>query len=177
MCRHKHAPSGVLCYRVAKENQARILIDVAQRLTQSTSLLHSWLPPLLRGTAIHGDAKPCLRHATEIRRNYEICAFDTCQSLDRKVMHCYWMDFWFRFRVCVFSFTDNLENLQPLVQERLENWLRVLKEVIGKHQILNSVDILGAAGAVIAKVKGQSEGRLYHKALLSLFILVHSRAF
>ena len=79
--------------------------------------------------------------------------------------------------MCVFSFTDNLENLQPLVQERLENWLRVLKEVIGKHQILNSVDILGAAGAVIAKVKGQSEGRLYHKALLSLFILVHSRAF
>lgn len=50
---------------------------------------------------------------------------------------------------------DNLENLQPLVQERLADLLRVLKAVIRKHQTLNSVDILGAAGAVIAKVKGQ----------------------
>lgn len=36
----------------------------------------------------------------------------------------------------------------------------MLKAVIGKHQTLNSVDILGAAGAVIAKVKGQDEVHL-----------------
>lgn len=49
----------------------------------------------------------------------------------------------------------NLEDLQKVVQERLSDLLRVLKAVIGKHQTLNSVDILGAAGMVIAKVKGQ----------------------
>uniref|UniRef100_A0A674BYJ4 Rho GTPase-activating protein 29 n=1 Tax=Salmo trutta TaxID=8032 RepID=A0A674BYJ4_SALTR len=37
---------------------------------------------------------------------------------------------------------------------RLRELLRVLKSVIGKHQTLNSVDILRAAGTVIAKVKG-----------------------
>lgn len=41
------------------------------------------------------------------------------------------------------------------MQERLGELLCVLKAVIGKHQTLNSVDILGAAGTVIAKVKGQ----------------------
>uniref|UniRef100_H3BYF1 Rho GTPase-activating protein 29 n=1 Tax=Tetraodon nigroviridis TaxID=99883 RepID=H3BYF1_TETNG len=51
-------------------------------------------------------------------------------------------------------FHYNVDNLQSLVQERLADLLRVLKAVIGKHQTLNSVDILGAAGAVIAKVKG-----------------------
>lgn len=43
------------------------------------------------------------------------------------------------------------------MQERLAELLRVLKSVIGKHQTLNSVDILGAAGTVIAKVKGQPQ--------------------
>lgn len=52
-------------------------------------------------------------------------------------------------------FPENLEELQEVVQERLAELLRVLKAVIGKHQTLNSVDILGAAGTVIAKVKGQ----------------------
>uniref|UniRef100_A0A4W4GD14 Rho GTPase-activating protein 29 n=1 Tax=Electrophorus electricus TaxID=8005 RepID=A0A4W4GD14_ELEEL len=37
---------------------------------------------------------------------------------------------------------------------RLAELLRVLKAVIGKHQTLNSADILTAAGTVIAKVKG-----------------------
>ncbi|XP_070701198.1 rho GTPase-activating protein 29-like isoform X2 [Pempheris klunzingeri] len=53
-----------------------------------------------------------------------------------------------------FQCKDNLEGLQEVVQERLAELLRVLKTVIGKHQTLNSVDILGAAGTVIAKVKG-----------------------
>lgn len=41
-----------------------------------------------------------------------------------------------------------------MVQERLAELLHVLKAVIGKHQTLNSADTLGAAGTVIAKVKG-----------------------
>ncbi|KAF3857991.1 hypothetical protein F7725_011192 [Dissostichus mawsoni] len=52
---------------------------------------------------------------------------------------------------------ENLEGLQEVVQERLAELLRVLKTVISKHQTLNSVDILGAAGTVIAKVKGCPE--------------------
>uniref|UniRef100_A0A8C6PAG3 Rho GTPase-activating protein 29 n=1 Tax=Nothobranchius furzeri TaxID=105023 RepID=A0A8C6PAG3_NOTFU len=46
------------------------------------------------------------------------------------------------------------KGLQDLVKERLAELIRVLKTVISKHQTLNSVDILGAAGMVIAKVKG-----------------------
>ncbi|XP_029970265.1 rho GTPase-activating protein 29-like isoform X3 [Salarias fasciatus] len=53
-----------------------------------------------------------------------------------------------------FEDKESLEGLQEVVQERLAELLRVLKAVIGKHQTLNSVDILGAAGTVIAKVKG-----------------------
>lgn len=49
-----------------------------------------------------------------------------------------------------------MEDLQEVVKERLAELIRVLKMVIGKHQTLNSVDILGAAGMVIAKVKGES---------------------
>lgn len=83
------------------------------------------------------------------------------------------MDFWFHTCVCVCVFcslTDNVENLQPLVQERLADLLRVLKAVIRKHQTLNSVDILGAAGAVIAKVKGQSK----RVGSITKHLLVHS---
>ncbi|KAF7669641.1 hypothetical protein LDENG_00162840 [Lucifuga dentata] len=53
-----------------------------------------------------------------------------------------------------FQYKESREGLQQVVQERLGELLRVLKDVIGKHQTLNSVDILGAAGTVIAKVKG-----------------------
>ncbi|XP_057713129.1 rho GTPase-activating protein 29-like isoform X1 [Corythoichthys intestinalis] len=50
--------------------------------------------------------------------------------------------------------TEDKEGLQQVVQERLAELLRVLKAVIAKHQTLNSVDILGKAGMLIAKVKG-----------------------
>uniref|UniRef100_A0A4W4GD13 Rho GTPase-activating protein 29 n=1 Tax=Electrophorus electricus TaxID=8005 RepID=A0A4W4GD13_ELEEL len=46
------------------------------------------------------------------------------------------------------------ECLHQAIQEQLAELLRVLKAVIGKHQTLNSADILTAAGTVIAKVKG-----------------------
>ncbi|NXO00744.1 RHG29 protein, partial [Rhinopomastus cyanomelas] len=48
---------------------------------------------------------------------------------------------------------DNQDGLHQVVHERLGELLRVLKAVISKHQTLNSVDILSAAGTVIAKVK------------------------
>ncbi|XP_066453465.1 rho GTPase-activating protein 29 isoform X1 [Eleutherodactylus coqui] len=48
---------------------------------------------------------------------------------------------------------ENQDSLHHIVHERLGELLRVLKGVISKHQTLNSVDILGAAGTVIAKVK------------------------
>eukprot|EP00063_Salmo_salar_P021991 XP_013996826.1 PREDICTED: rho GTPase-activating protein 29-like isoform X2 [Salmo salar] len=52
------------------------------------------------------------------------------------------------------SLPESHEGLTQRVQERLRELLRVLKSVIGKHQTLNSVDILRAAGTVIDKVKG-----------------------
>ncbi|MBN3292864.1 RHG29 protein, partial [Polypterus senegalus] len=55
----------------------------------------------------------------------------------------------------VFShFSENQDCLHQVVHERLGELLRVLRTVISKHQTLNSVDILSAAGTVIAKVKG-----------------------
>ncbi|XP_041277513.1 rho GTPase-activating protein 29 isoform X2 [Onychostruthus taczanowskii] len=48
---------------------------------------------------------------------------------------------------------ENHDGLHQVVHERLGELLRVLKAVINKHQALNSVDILSAAGTVIAKVK------------------------
>ncbi|KAG9343623.1 hypothetical protein JZ751_013793 [Albula glossodonta] len=52
------------------------------------------------------------------------------------------------------SLRETQDCLPQTVQERLGDLLRGLKAVIGKHQALNSVDILSAAGTVIAKVKG-----------------------
>lgn len=48
---------------------------------------------------------------------------------------------------------EHQDSLHQVAHERLGELLRVLKAVINKHQTLNSVDILGAAGTLIAKVK------------------------
>ncbi|XP_041737230.2 rho GTPase-activating protein 29-like isoform X2 [Coregonus clupeaformis] len=53
-----------------------------------------------------------------------------------------------------FHSKDHQDCLHQVVHERLGELLRVLKAVINKHQTLNSVDILSAAGTVIAQVKG-----------------------
>ncbi|XP_048020356.1 rho GTPase-activating protein 29 isoform X1 [Megalobrama amblycephala] len=53
-----------------------------------------------------------------------------------------------------FHSKENQECSQHVVNERIGELVRVLKVVIGKHQALNSSEILGAAGTVIAKVKG-----------------------
>ncbi|XP_051990486.1 rho GTPase-activating protein 29-like isoform X3 [Xyrauchen texanus] len=53
-----------------------------------------------------------------------------------------------------FQSKENQECLQRLVDERLRELVHMLKAIISKHQALNSSEILGAAGTVIAKVKG-----------------------
>uniref|UniRef100_A0A8C1BH52 Rho GTPase-activating protein 29 n=1 Tax=Cyprinus carpio carpio TaxID=630221 RepID=A0A8C1BH52_CYPCA len=58
-----------------------------------------------------------------------------------------------------FHSKENQECSQHVVNERLGELARVLKTVIGKHQALNSSEILGAAGTVIAKVKGNKENK------------------
>uniref|UniRef100_A0A4W6FDL5 Rho GTPase-activating protein 29 n=1 Tax=Lates calcarifer TaxID=8187 RepID=A0A4W6FDL5_LATCA len=65
-------------------------------------------------------------------------------------------------------------NLNEVVQERLAELLRVLKAVIGKHQTLNSVDILGAAGTVIAKVKGVNFKEVNPEYKKAIFGEIHS---
>ncbi len=60
----------------------------------------------------------------------------------------FWL--WY-FRMCV---SDHQDCLHQVVHERLGELLRVLKAVISKHHSLNSVEILSAAGTLIAKIKG-----------------------
>lgn len=55
-------------------------------------------------------------------------------------------------------FSENQDCLHHVVHERLGELLRVLKAIISKHPSLNSVDLLSAAGTVIAKVKGKGMG-------------------
>lgn len=66
------------------------------------------------------------------------------------------------------------EDRQQVVQERLTELLRVLKAVIGKHQTLNSVDILGAAGTVIAKVKGINFKEVNQENRKAVFSEIHA---
>ncbi|XP_051538231.1 rho GTPase-activating protein 29-like isoform X1 [Myxocyprinus asiaticus] len=53
-----------------------------------------------------------------------------------------------------FNTKEHQDCLHQVVHERLGELLRVLKAVISKHHSLNSVEILSAAGTLIAKVKG-----------------------
>ncbi|MED6286096.1 hypothetical protein CHARACLAT_002415 [Characodon lateralis] len=73
-----------------------------------------------------------------------------------------------------FQHKDNVEGLQEVVQERLAELLRVLKTVIGKHRTLNSADILGAAGTVIAKVKGINFKEVNPENKQAIFSEIHT---
>ncbi|XP_077414509.1 rho GTPase-activating protein 29-like isoform X2 [Vanacampus margaritifer] len=66
------------------------------------------------------------------------------------------------------------DTLQQVVQERLAELLRVLKAVIAKHQALNSVDILGKAGTLIAKVKGINFKEVRPDNLVGTFAEIHA---
>ncbi|KAJ8278008.1 hypothetical protein GJAV_G00082730 [Gymnothorax javanicus] len=68
-----------------------------------------------------------------------------------------------------FHSEENQDCLHRVVHERLGELLRVLKVIIGKHQTLNSVDILSAAGTVIAKVKGVNFKEVKEENRQSLF--------
>uniref|UniRef100_A0A8C2ZM47 Rho GTPase-activating protein 29 n=1 Tax=Cyclopterus lumpus TaxID=8103 RepID=A0A8C2ZM47_CYCLU len=59
--------------------------------------------------------------------------------------------------------------LHQAAHERLGELLRVLKSIIGKHQSLNSVDILSTAGTVIATVKGVNFKEVNEENKLKLF--------
>lgn len=48
------------------------------------------------------------------------------------------------------------ENQRPVAHECLGEVLRVLRQVINTYPLLNTVEILTAAGKLISKVKGQS---------------------
>lgn len=50
---------------------------------------------------------------------------------------------------------DLLEARRPLAHECLGEALRVMRQVICKYPLLNTVETLTAAGTLIAKVKGQ----------------------
>lgn len=48
------------------------------------------------------------------------------------------------------------ESQRPVAHECLGEVLRVLRQVINTYPLLNTVEILTAAGKLISKVKGQS---------------------
>ena len=51
-----------------------------------------------------------------------------------------------------------LEARRPLAHECLGEALRVMRQVISKYPLLNTVETLTAAGTLIAKIKGQPAG-------------------
>lgn len=144
---------GVLCHWVTGGDNASFLID--DRLRHSHSPTADFCP---RGgdTNVHVDTtENHLCYTPWLKPNgIPEIHLPICRS-ERDALFLTLTDAGWHFGLASPSFADNLENLQPLVQERLTDLLCVLKAVIRKHQTLNSVDILGAAGAVIAKVKGQ----------------------
>ncbi|KAM9789940.1 rho GTPase-activating protein 29-like [Neosynchiropus ocellatus] len=73
-----------------------------------------------------------------------------------------------------FQVKESQDGLQQVVQERLAELLRVLKAVIGKHPTLNSVDILGTAGTVIAKTKGINFQELNSENSKGIFTEIHT---
>lgn len=90
---------------------------------------------------------------TQNVKPFDAVAEFRCCFLQKRVEEVELMILW-SLSVCL-SPTENQECLQHVVNERLGELVRVLKTVIGKHQALNSSEILGAAGTVIAKVKGE----------------------
>uniref|UniRef100_A0AAR2L8S2 Rho GTPase-activating protein 29 n=1 Tax=Pygocentrus nattereri TaxID=42514 RepID=A0AAR2L8S2_PYGNA len=74
----------------------------------------------------------------------------------------------------VLSPAEPVESLVGVVEDRLGELLRVLKDVIGKHQTLNSEEILSAAGTVIAKVKGVNFKEVNKENRSALFHEIHT---
>ncbi|XP_005163371.1 rho GTPase-activating protein 29 isoform X2 [Danio rerio] len=73
-----------------------------------------------------------------------------------------------------FHSKESQECSQHVVNERLGELVHVLKAVIGKHQALNSSEILGAAGTVIAKVKGVNFKEVNNENKSTIFGEIHT---
>lgn len=56
------------------------------------------------------------------------------------------------------SLTDPKEPQRPLAHECLGETLRILRQVINKYPLLNTLETLTAAGTLISKVKGETMG-------------------
>lgn len=56
------------------------------------------------------------------------------------------------------SFADPREPQRPLAHECLGETLRILRQVINKYPLLNTLETLTAAGTLISKVKGETMG-------------------
>lgn len=54
--------------------------------------------------------------------------------------------------------TDLLEARRPLAHECLGEALRVMRQIISRFPLLNTVETLTAAGTLIAKIRGQPAG-------------------
>lgn len=56
------------------------------------------------------------------------------------------------------SLADHKEPQRPLAHECLGETLRILRQVINKYPLLNTLETLTAAGTLISKVKGEMMG-------------------
>lgn len=56
------------------------------------------------------------------------------------------------------SLADHKEPQRPLAHECLGETLRILRQVINKYPLLNTLETLTAAGTLISKVKGETMG-------------------
>lgn len=56
------------------------------------------------------------------------------------------------------SLADPKEPQRPLAHECLGETLRILRQVISKYPLLNTLETLTAAGTLISKVKGETVG-------------------
>ncbi|XP_034513249.1 rho GTPase-activating protein 45 isoform X2 [Ailuropoda melanoleuca] len=81
-----------------------------------------------------------------------------------------------KLKECVLS-DDLLEARRPLAHEYLGETLRVMRQVISKYPLLNTVETLTAAGSLIAKIRGfhyecnnESDKQEFEKALETIAV-------
>ncbi|XP_023368390.1 rho GTPase-activating protein 45 isoform X3 [Otolemur garnettii] len=82
-----------------------------------------------------------------------------------------------KLKECVLRDADLLEARRPLAHECLGESLRVMRQIISKYPLLNTVETLTAAGTLIAKIKAfhyecnnESDKREFEKALETIAV-------
>uniref|UniRef100_A0A8C1Y0W9 Rho GTPase-activating protein 29 n=1 Tax=Cyprinus carpio TaxID=7962 RepID=A0A8C1Y0W9_CYPCA len=78
------------------------------------------------------------------------------------------------FSDVLLSLKEAFHSKGEVLLNRLGELVHVLKTVIGKHQALNSSEILGAAGTVIAKVKGVNVKEVNKESKDTIFGEIHA---